>query len=88
MRCSRFSVDQIMEILEQHGAGALTADICRNYGISEPTLYRWKQKYSGLNVTEAERLQTLQDENARLKRMLEAQSHDNAMLQELLRKNF
>ncbi len=85
---SRFSVDQIMDILRQHEAGVLAADLCRRHGISEPTFYRWKQKYSGLNVSEAERLQHLQEENARLQRLLTAQSQDNAMLRDLTPKNF
>jgi putative transposase len=63
MRVSRFSVDQIMDILRQHDDGVLAAELCRRHGISEPTFYRWKQKYSGLNVSEAERLQDLQEVN-------------------------
>ncbi len=88
MRLSRFSVDQIMDILRQHDDGVPAAKLCRKYDISEPTLYRWKQRYAGLEAGEAQRLQDLQSENARLQRMLAAQSQDNAMLRELLQKNF
>ena len=88
MRCSRFSVDQIVGILDELNAGAAPAELCRQYEISEPTLYRWKRKYAGFGSDGAQRLQDLQDENARLKRALGAQVQDNAVLRELLLKNF
>jgi len=88
MRCSRFSVDQIAGILDELHAGAAPAELCRRYEISEPTLYRWKRRYAGLSSNDAQRLQDLQEENARLKRALGSQAQDNAMLRELLLKNF
>jgi putative transposase len=87
MRRSRFSEEQIIGILKEHEAGAATADLCRRHGVSEQTFYRWKQKYGGLEVGEATRLKQLEDENARLKRLVADQALDNQMLRELLRKN-
>jgi putative transposase len=63
------------------------AELCRRHGISEQTLYRWKQKYSGLAGSELRRLKGLEEENARLKRLVADQALDNQMLKELLGKN-
>ena len=70
MKRSRFSVEQIIGILKEQEAGAVTADVCRRHGISEETFYKWKAKFGGLEVTEAKRLRTLEDENAKLKKLL------------------
>lgn len=88
MRRSRFSEEQIVGILKEQEAGAPTADVCRRHGVSEQTFYRWKQKYGGMEVSDAKRLKQLEDENARLKRLVADQALDNQMLRELLRKNF
>jgi putative transposase len=88
MRRSRFSEEQIVGILKEHEAGAATAEVCRRHGVSEQTFYRWKQKYGGMEVSEAKRLKQLGDENARLKRLVADQALDNQMLRELLGKNF
>lgn len=88
MRTSRFPEEQIIGILHEHEAGGGTTALCRRHGISEQTLYRWKRKYGGLQVNEAKRLRTLEDENARLKRLVAEQALDNQALKELLRKNF
>jgi putative transposase len=87
MRRSRFSQEQIIGVLREQEAGAATADLCRRPGISEQTFYRWKAKYGGLEVREAQRLRALEDENARLKRLVAEQALDNQMLKDLLRKN-
>jgi putative transposase len=87
MRRSRFSQEQIIGVLREHDAGAAAAELCRRHGISEQTLYRWKAKYGGLEVREAQRLKALEDENARLKRLVAEQALDNQMLRDLLRKN-
>ena len=88
MRRSRFSEQQVIGILKEHEAGAGTAELCRRHGISEQTFYRWKQKYGGLDGSEAKRLKALEEENARLKRLVAEQALDNQMLKELLRKNW
>ena len=72
MKRSRFSDEQIIGILseQESGAGAVTADVCRRHGISEATFYKWKAKLGGLEVSEAKRLRTLEEENAKLKKLL------------------
>ncbi len=87
MRRSRFTQKQIVGVLKEHEAGAATAALCRQHGISEQTFYRWKQKYGGLGRGEATRLRALEEENARLKRLVAEQALDNLILKDLLRKN-
>jgi putative transposase len=88
MRKSRFSEQQIIAILKEHEAGLSTAEVCRRHGISQPTLYAWKSKFGGLEVSEAKRLKALEDENRKLKKLLAEQVMDNATLKEMLTKNF
>jgi putative transposase len=88
MRKSRFSESQIIGIVKDHEAGVRVADLCRRHGISAPTLYNWKAKYGGLEVSEAKRLRALEDENRRLKKLLAEQVLDNAALKDLVGKNF
>ena len=70
MKRSRFSEEQVIGILREQEAGAATADVCRKHGISTATFYKWKAKYGGLDVSEARRLKVLEDENAKLKKLL------------------
>jgi len=87
MRTSRFSAEQIVGILKEHEAGAGLANLCRRHGISQQTVYRWRQKYGDLERPEAARLKALADENARLKRLVAEQALDLQALRDLLRKN-
>jgi putative transposase len=88
MRKSRFSEEQIVGILKEHAAGEQTGALCRRHGISQQTLYRWKAKYDGLDGNELKRLKALEEENARLKRLVADQALDNQALKDLLRKNW
>ena len=87
MKGSRFSEEQIIGILREHEAGTKTPDLCRRHGISDATFYKWKAKYGGLEVSEARRLKSLEDENRRLKKLLAESMLDNAVLKDLLGKN-
>ena len=88
MRKSRFTEAQIVSLLKEHEAGLPTGALCRQHGISEQTFYRWKQKYGGLKSGDATRLKALEEENARLKRLVAEQALDNQMLKELLGKGW
>ena len=70
MKKSRYTEEQIIAILKQHEAGVKTADLCREHGISDATFYNWKAKYGGLDVSEAQRLRQMEDENRRLKALV------------------
>ncbi len=87
MKGSRFSEEQIIGVLREHEAGAQTEEVCRRHGISGATFYKWKSKYGGLDVSEARRLKSLEDENRRLKKLLAESMLDNAALKDLLGKN-
>lgn len=86
MRASKFSEQQIAVILKQVDDGIAIEEVCRKVGISQQTFYRWRKKYGGLMPSEVRRLKQLEDENARLKRMVADLSLDKAMLQDVLRK--
>lgn len=85
---SRFTKEQIIAVLKEAEAGAKTGELARRHGVSEATIYNWKAKYGGLEVSEARRLRALGDENAKLKRLLADAMLDNAGLKDLLAKNW
>ena len=84
---SRFDEAQIIGVLREQEAGSPTADVCRRHGISEQTFYRWKAKYSGMSVSDAQKLKTLEDENRRLKTLLAESMLDVSALKDLLGEN-
>ncbi|MFN3626218.1 MAG: IS3 family transposase [Hyphomicrobium sp.] len=84
MKRARFTEEQIIAVLKEHEAGAKTADLARKHGVSEATLYNWKAKFGGMDISEAKRLKALEEENARLKKLLAEQMLDAAALRELL----
>ena len=88
MRGSRFKEEQIIAILREQEAGVTTADVCRKHGISSATFYKWKAKYGGLDVSDARRLKALEDENARLKKLVADLSLDNVMLKDIASKKW
>lgn len=88
MKRNRFSEEQIIGILKEHEAGVPVADLCRKHGVSNASIYKWKAKYGGMDISEAKRLKTLEDENAKLKRLLADSMLDNAALKDLLSKKW
>ena len=87
MKKSRYTEEQIIGILKQHEAGLKTADLCREHGISAATFYNWKSKYGGMEVSEAQRLRQMEDENRRLKQLVADLSLDREVLKSVIRKN-
>jgi putative transposase len=88
MKRNRFTEEQIIGILKEQEAGVPVADLCRKYGVSNASIYKWKAKYGGMDVSEAKRLKTLEDENARLKKLLADAMLDNSALKDLLGKKW
>lgn len=88
MRRSRFSEEQSIGILKEQESGILVADLCRKPGVSDASIYKWKAKYGGMEVSEAKRLKALEEENAKLKRILAEAMLDNVALKDLLGKKW
>ena len=79
----RFTDEQIIQMIKEQEAGEKTADVCRRYGISQGTFYKYKSKYGGLEPSDAKRLRQLEDENARLKKLVAEQMLDITMLRDV-----
>jgi putative transposase len=88
MKRKRFTEEQIIGILREQEAGAKTADLARKHGVSEATLYNWKARFGGMDVSDARRLKALEDENGKLKRLLADAMLDNTALKDLLSKKW
>ena len=88
MKRSGFSDEQIIGILKEHQAGLSATELCRKYGVSDATFYKWRSKYGGMDVSEAKRLKSLEEENGKLKRLLADAMLDVSTLREMLGKNF
>ena len=88
MKKSRFNEEQIIAVLREHQAGVPAAELCRKHGISGATLYNWRSRYGGLEVSEARKLKSLEEENRKLKKLLAESMLDVATLREALGKNF
>ena len=88
MKKPQYTEEQVAYALRLAESGTPVADVCRQMGIAEATFYLWKKKYGGMEVSEAKRLRSLEDENAKLKRLLADTILDNAALKDLLSKNW
>jgi putative transposase len=88
MKRSRFTEEQIIGILKEQEAGAKTADVCRKLGISDATFYKYKAKYGGMDVSDARKLKALEDENAKLKKLLAETMLDMAILKDVAAKKW
>lgn len=88
MKKTKFSEAKVLEVLQEQDQGAKVADICRKHGISEPTFYNWKSKYSGMTLSDLKRLKELESENSRLRKLVSNLSLDLDMTRDLLTKKF
>lgn len=88
MKRSRFTEEQVIAILKEQEAGMKTADVCRKHGISEAIFYKYKAKFGGMDVSDARKLKALEEENAKLKKLLAEQMLDNAILKDVAAKKW
>ena len=88
MKRSRFTEEQIIGMLKEQEAGLPTAEVCRKHGVSQATFYKYKARFGGLEVSDARRLRALEDENAKLKKLLAEQMLDNAILRDVAAKKW
>jgi putative transposase len=85
---TRHTEEQIIQALKEHQAGAPVAELCRRHGVSQPTFYKWRQRFGGLEANEAKRLRLIEDENHKLKKLVANQALDMMVLKDLLAKKF
>ncbi len=85
---TRYSEEQIIRILKEVETGVTVAEVCRKHGVSEQTVYRWRNKYGGLETSELQRLRELEAENSRLKRIVAQQALDIDVLKEVVSKKW
>ena len=88
MRKNRFTEEQIIKALKEHAAGLSVNELCRKYGVSDATFYKWRSRYGGMEVSDARKLKALEDENRRLKKLLAESMLDASTSKEMLGKNF
>lgn len=88
MKRSRFTTEQIIGVLKEHEAGLRASELARKHGVAEHTIYRWKAKYGGMEVSEAQRLKQLEDENRRLKHLVADLTLDNQALKAVVGKKW
>jgi putative transposase len=88
MRKRRYTEEQIIKVLKEQESGVKVSELCRKYGISEQTFYRWRSKYGGMSVSEARRLKALEEENQRLKQIVGEQALDIRALKTALEKKY
>ena len=83
----RFTTEQIIRVLKESESGVSTSDLCRKHGVSPATFYNWKNKYGGMEISDAQRLRELETENSKLKKLLAEAELEKLMLKELVSKN-
>jgi putative transposase len=88
LKGKRYSEEQIIKILREAEAGVSAVDVCRKHGVSEWSFYRWRRKYGGMDISEAKRLKSLEEENQRLKRIVARQALEMDLLREINSKNW
>lgn len=88
MKRNRFTNEQILGILKEHETSIAVSELCRKHGVSDASIYKWKAKFGGIDVSETKRMKSLEDENTKLKRLLADAMLDNVALKDLLRKKW